>query len=190
MSSMAATLAENWRPPRLCLAEKAGVSWLAVYTSSRHEKRVAKQLSLREIENFLPLIEKQHHWSKRSTVSLELPLFPNYLFVRIAPPQRIAVLNVPGVLGIVGRGPIPSSLPDAEIDRLRQGIKLGKLEPHPYPATGERVRIKAGPMAGMEGVLLRKKNELRLVLTLDLIQRSVAVEIDAHDVEPVPTRRV
>jgi transcription antitermination factor NusG len=91
---------------------------------------------------------------------------------------------------MVGRGHIASALPDAEIESLRTGLQLRKFEPHPYLVAGERVRIKAGAMEGMEGILLRKKNELRVVLTLDLIERSVAVEVDAQDVEPVSRRRV
>ena len=187
MSSIGATITESCRPPLLRLAAQQEARWLAVYTSSRHEKRVAKQLTDRGIENFLPLVVRQHHWAKRAMVRLQLPLFPNYLFVHIAPQQRIDVFKVAGVLGIVGTG---YALPDLEIERLRAGVELGRVEPHPYLATGERVRIHAGPMAGMEGVLLRRKNELRLIVTLDLIQRSVAVEIDAEDVEPIRCRAV
>jgi len=186
----AAVLSEDIRPPILNDGTNKDASWFAVYTSSRHEKRVAKHLSERGIESFLPLYQKEHHWTKHAVVRLELPLFPNYIFARIGLRQRIAVLDVPGVLRIVGRGRVPSPVRDAEIESLRAGFKLGNAEPHPYLAAGERVRIKAGPMAGMEGILLRKKNELRFVLTLDLIQRSVAVEIDAQDVEPALGREV
>ena len=118
------------------------------------------------------------------------PLFPNYVFVHIAPPQRTSVLAVHGVLGMVGRGHVASALPDAEIASLRTGVQLRRFEPHPYLVAGERVRIKFGAMEGMEGILLRRKNGLRVVLTLDLIERSVAVEVDAEDVEPVGRRRV
>jgi transcription antitermination factor NusG len=164
--------------------------WFAVYTNSRHEKCVARHFDQRQIESFLPLYQKLHHWTKHNNVRLALPLFPNYVFVHIAPPQRTSVLAVQGVLGMVGRGHIASALPDAEIESLRTGLQLRKFEPHPYLVAGERVRIKAGAMEGMEGILLRKKNELRVVLTLDLIERSVAVEVDAQDVEPVSSRPV
>lgn len=167
----------------------SAASWFAVYTSSRHEKRVAKQFWEHGFDNFLPLVEKAHHWSKRAKVHLHLPLFPNYIFVHITPRQRTAVLAVPGVLAIVGSGHIPSPLPDSEIEILRTWVEQGRVEAHPYLSTGERVRIQAGPMAGMEGVLVRRKNELRLVLSLHLIQRSVALEIDACDVAPAPGRR-
>lgn len=162
-----------------------GAGWFAVYTNSRHEKIVAKHLAYRQIESFLPMYRKVHRWTKRSSVTLELPLFPNYVFVHIVPGQRVSVLAVPGVLGIVGRGSISSALSDAEMESLRTGLERSQAEPHPYLAAGERVRIRAGSMEGMIGVLVRKKNELRVVLTLDLIQRSVAVEVDAEDVEPV-----
>lgn len=92
---------------------------------------------------------------------------------------------MPGVLGIVGRGQISSALSNAEIESLRPVLERNKFEPYPYLVAGERVRIRTGSMEGMEGILVRRKNELRVVLTLDLIQRSVAVEVDAKDVEPI-----
>jgi transcription antitermination factor NusG len=175
---------EGFPPPEVHEWTTNDASWFAVYTTSRHEKCVAKHFSEREIENFLPLYQREHHWKKRSCVRLELPLFPNYVFVHIAPPQRVPVLGVPGVLGIVG-GLVPAALPDAEIEALRAGLAPGRFEPHPYLVEGERVRIAAGAMAGMEGFLVRRKNDLRVVLTVDLIRRSVAVEMDAENVEPV-----
>jgi transcription antitermination factor NusG len=115
---------------------------------------------------------------------LELPLFPTYVFVRIARQARGAVLFMPGVLSIVGSSREPWPLPDFEIEALRLGLHERKIEPHPYLTVGERVRIKAGLMAGVEGVLVRKKNDFRVVLSLDAIMRSVAVEVDADDIEP------
>jgi transcription antitermination factor NusG len=162
--------------------------WFAVYTRSRHEKMVAKQCAQRRIECFLPLYRKVHHWIKQSRVTLELPLFRNYVFVHIPPQCRVPVLAMPGVLGLVGRGHISSALSDAEIKSLRAGLEQNKLEPHPYLVVGERMRIRNGSMAGMKGILVRKKNELRVVVTLNLIQQSVAVEVDANDVEPVDER--
>ncbi len=159
--------------------------WFAVYTNSRHEKSVARHLAQRDIESFLPLYKKMHRWSKRSLTSLALPLFPNYVFVHIRARQRISVLAVPGVIGLVGSGHVPSLLDDEEIDALRASVMAGRCEPHPYLVAGERVQIRAGVMAGIEGILVRKKNELRVVLSLNLIQRSVAVEVDAADVEPI-----
>jgi transcription antitermination factor NusG len=162
--------------------------WFAVYTHSRHEKMAAKHFAERDIQYFLPLYRKVHRWAKRSSVTLELPLFPNYVFVCVTPRQRVAVLGVPGVLAIVGRGHIPSALPNDEIELLRTGLDRCKCEPYPHLVVGERVRIRAGSMEGMEGILIRRKNDLRVVLTLDLIQRSVAVEVNADDVEPAVCR--
>ena len=177
---------ENFRPPLVSGWPAVERSWFAVYTSSRHEKCVARHFDDREIEFLLPLYARVHQWAKRPNVRTELPLFPNYIFAHISPFQRVAVLEVPGVIAIVGRGNMPSALPDHEIECLRAGVETCRCKPHPYLAAGERVRIRYGSMAGMEGILVRQKNELRVVLTLDLIQRSVAVEIDVEDVEPIP----
>lgn len=100
------------------------------------------------------------------------------------PRERVRILEVPGVLSLVGFGRTLAPLPDFEIEALRAGLGRRKIEPHPYLVIGERVRIKAGPMAGMEGVLIRKKNNFRVVLALDVIMQCVAVEVDAADLEP------
>lgn len=188
MHQTGVALAKNALPPVLDHVEGNDARWFAVYTNSRHEKYVARHFDERQIENFLPLYQKLHHWKKRNSVLLQLPLFPNYVFVHTRPQQRTSVLAVPGVLGMVGHGHVASALPEAEIESLRTGLEARKFEPHPYLIAGERVRIIAGSMEGMEGIVLRKKNEMRVVLTLDLIKRSVAVEVDAHDVEPVISR--
>jgi transcription antitermination factor NusG len=163
--------------------------WFAVYTSSRHEKWVTTNLMQRQIESFLPLYEKVHHWSKRTPVRLKLPLFPNYVFVHTPPQGRISVLAVPGVIAIVGRGNVPSPLPDHEIEMLRSSLEQGRFEPHPYLGAGERVRIRSGALEGIEGIVVRRKNEVRVVLTLELIQRSVAIEVDTDCLEPVLRHR-
>ena len=162
--------------------------WFAAYTNSHHEKRVALHLAERQVESFLPLYATLHHWRNRCKMSLELPLFPNYVFVRLDPRERVRVLEVPGVLSLVGFGGILAPLPEFEIEALRAGLQQRRIEPHPYLVIGERVRIKAGPMSGMEGVLVRKKNNFRVVLSLDLILQSVAVEVDAGDLEPAPAK--
>jgi transcription antitermination factor NusG len=159
--------------------------WFAVFTKSHHEKKVSHQLKQQDIENFLPLYSQVHQWTNRRRVTVELPLFPNYIFVRIDRIERGRVLRLPGVLSIVGRGYEPAPLPDFEIESLRSGLHLRKFEPHPGLVVGTRVRIKMGALEGMEGVLLRNKNNLRVVLTVALINRGVAIEVDADDVEPV-----
>jgi transcription antitermination factor NusG len=165
--------------------------WFALYTTPCHEKRVADHLSYREIEVFLPLYRTVHRWRNRCLRQLECPLFPSYLFVRLPWLQRWRALAVPGVLSMVGSERKPSPLPEFEIESLRTGLHLRSFEPYPYLVVGEKARIKSGALAGMEGVLLRKKSSCRVVITLDLIRQSVAVEVDAADVEPVgPVRPV
>jgi transcription antitermination factor NusG len=166
-------------------AKDSPLQWFAAYTTPRHEKHISHELEERNIETFLPLYRTLRQWKKRAPVTLELPLFPCYLFVRISRSARGTVLGLPGILSIVGSPKEPWPLPQLEIEALRLSAERGKAEPHPYLKLGERVRIKTGSMAGVEGILVRKKNEFRVVLTLEAIMRSVAVEVDANDLEPV-----
>ncbi len=181
MENMQLTNLAQVSPP--CVSEITSERrWYAAYTRANHEKRVSGQLVLRSIESFLPLYRKVSRWKDRR-VSLELPLFPGYVFVRIALEEKLRVLQVPGVAHLVGfRQPTPI---DAEqMQALRSGLN-GSLhaEPWPYLTIGRRVRIKAGPFRGLDGVLARKKTGFRFVLSLELIQRSIAVEVDAVDIE-------
>jgi len=159
--------------------------WFAVYTVPRHEKHVSEMLTERRIETLLPLYRATRQWKKSSPVVLDLPLFPTYVFVRCRPQDRGSVLGTPGVISIVGSPREPWPLSDLEIDVLRCGLAERKAEPHPYLAVGERVRIKTGVMTGVEGVLIRKKSDLRVVLNLDTIMRSVAIEVDSQDIDPL-----
>ena len=159
--------------------------WFAVYTVHRHEKRVAELLLDREIETVLPLYKVGRQYKKRVPVVVELPLFPCYLFVKISREARGRVLGVPGVVSIVGSPSEPWPLRSSEIEALRLGSTMGVVAPHPYLKIGEKIRIKNGPMSGMEGILTRKKNELRFVLTLEVIMRSVVVEVQADDIEVI-----
>lgn len=166
--------------------EISAPGWFAVYTLPRHEKRVAQYLIQREIEHYLPLYHPRRRWSDGSIVTLDLPLFPSYLFVRTGRNARVQVLRVPGVLAFVcGTGHQPTPLPEAEIAALRSGLSARHAEPHPLLTVGQRARIRSGALAGMEGVVVRKKNNLRVVLTLDLLQQSVAVEVDGEELERV-----
>jgi transcription antitermination factor NusG len=159
--------------------------WYAVQTCANHEKRVRQQLDLRVVETYLPVYESVRHWKDRR-VRLELPLFPGYLFVRLALCDRLQVLRTPSVVRIVEFGGKAVALPDQEIETLRRGLtpELG-VEPYPYLKVGRRVLVKAGPLQGLEGILVRKKNRSRFVISLDLIMRSVAVEIDVTELEPI-----
>lgn len=169
-------------------APRPSTQWFAVYTTHRHEKRVSALLLDREIETVLPLYKVGRQWKNRAPVVLEVPLFPCYLFVNISREARGSVLGVPGVLSIVGSPSEPWPLRSSEIEALRLGTKMGVVEPHPYLKIGEKVRITNGPMSGMEGILTRKKNGLRFVLTLEAIMRSVVVEVDANDIEVIDGR--
>jgi transcription antitermination factor NusG len=158
--------------------------WFAVYTVPRHEKRVALHFQLRQIEHYLPLYQEQRNWKNGLRQIVQFPLFPNYLFVQITRESRVPVLAIPGVISLIGDGKELSSISDSYMQALRESLVQSKAEPHCYLVNGEKVRIKAGAMAGMEGVLVRKKNGFRVVVTLELIKRSVAVEVDIADVEP------
>lgn len=159
-------------------------NWFAVYTSPRHEKRVGQYFLQKEIEHYVPLYQARRKWRDGSKVTVDLPLFPGYVFVRIDRSERVRVLQVPGVLSIVGgTGRQPASMPDAEIDALRAGLSLRHAEPHPLLTVGQRARIRSGALAGMVGIVVRQKNSLRVVLTMDLIQQSVAVEVDGSELE-------
>ena len=158
--------------------------WYAAYTWANHEKRVRDQLEQRSVESFLPLYVTSRRWKDRS-MRLQMPLFPGYVFVRMALVDRLRVLQVPSVVHLVGFNGHLSPLPDEEIEGLKKGLGGGvRAEPHPFLTVGRRVRIKSGPLEGREGILLRRRGVLRVVLSIDLIMRSIAADVDAADVEP------
>jgi len=166
-------------------APLAGARWYAAYTAPCREKRVLEHLAMRQIESFLPLYRLPRTWKNGCRVELERPLFPGYVFVRIGGTERVRVLEVPSVLSIVSRGRVPEPLQDDAIETLRASLHLRKVEPHPYLVVGERVSIFAGPFAGLSGIVLRQKGSLRVVITLQLIVQSVAVEVNIEDLEMV-----
>ena len=161
------------------------LKWYAAYTSANHEKRVREQLELRCVPSFLPLYKTVRRWKDRR-VRLNLPLFPGYIFVRIAPVDRLRVLQIPSVVRLVGFNGRPSPLSDEEIEGLKNGLACDvKAEPHPFLTAGRRVRIRAGPLEGREGILIRRKGSFRVVLSIELIQRSIVVDVDVADVQPL-----
>lgn len=165
-------------------------SWFALYTRHRHEKSVAQWISGKGIEVFLPLYKAAHRWKDR-TKDLYLPLFPNYVFVQAVPNQRGAVLSTPGVYDFVRLGGLSVPIPTDEIEAIRQAVEHSlNAEPHPFLKSGDRVRVKSGPLAGLEGILVRKKNFYRLVLSVELLVKSIAVEVDVADVERVSAGNV
>jgi transcription termination/antitermination protein NusG len=158
--------------------------WYAAHVCSRHEKQVARQLEERHVSCFLPVYRSVRRWKDRRK-ELDLVLFPGYVFVHLDLKERLRVLQVPSVVRFVSFNGYPAPLPDAEIESLIDGLAKGvRAEPHPYLKVGNRVRVKYGPLAGTQGVLVRRKDKFRLVLSIDLIMRSVAVEVDEADVEP------
>lgn len=157
--------------------------WYAAYTCANHERRVREQLEQRSVEAFLPVYETVRRWKDRQK-RLQLPLFPGYVFVRMALVDRLQVLQIPGVAKLVGFSGTPTALPEGEIEALRTSLASGvRAEPHPFLTAGRRVRVQAGPLAGLQGVLVRKKNRVRFVVSVELIMRSVAVEVDEADLE-------
>ena len=170
-------------PAIMCGADHRG--WYAVYTAPQHEKSALKHLELREIESFLPTYETFRNWKNRQRVKLILPLFPAYLFVHICSSERAKVLQSPGVLQIVGNRRESVPLPDSEVEFLRSGSCRDRIEPYCDLVIGEKVRIRSGVMQGLHGTLVRKSNNLRFVLTLELINQHAAVQVDAEDLESI-----
>jgi transcription antitermination factor NusG len=163
--------------------ESCELFWYAAYTRANQEKRVAEHLLGRSVEYYLPLYPSMRRWKDRK-VQLQLPLFPGYVFVRIGLRDRLQVLQIPGVAKLVGFNGTPTVLPQDEIEALRTSLAgSGRAEPHPYLTVGRRVTVKAGPLMGLHGILVKRKNRSRLVVSVDLIQRAVAVEIEEADIE-------
>jgi transcription antitermination factor NusG len=158
-------------------------NWYALYTCPRHEKYVAEQIGLRSFPCFLPLYRSLRRWKDRRK-ELELALFPGYVFVQMALENKLQVLELPGVVRLVSFNGQPAVVPADEIEVLRDRLSDARsIEPHPYLRAGRRVRVRCGAMAGLEGIIVRRKDRCRLVFSIDLIMRSVAVEVDEADVE-------
>ncbi len=188
--SMATTHALEPRDGSSLPADCLRPCWYAACTCANHEKSVAEQLSVRSVEHFLPLHESVRQWKDRR-MHLHLPLFPGYVFVRLALRDRLQVLQIPSVARLVSFNGTPTVLPEAEIEGLKTALERGlQAAPHPYLKAGKRVRITTGPLEGLEGIVIRKKNSLRFVISLDLIQRSIRLDIEASSIEPACDRQV
>ncbi len=161
------------------------IHWYAFTTQPRHEKVVARQLESRSIESFVPLLTTQSRRKDRRAV-LDQPLFPGYVFTRIDPKDRAHVLKIPSVVRMLAFNGTPAAIEDDEIDAVRRCLTCGENpEPHPFPETGDLVRVKSGPLQGLQGVVTRCKNGLRIVVSIQLIHKSIATEVNAHILEPV-----
>jgi transcription antitermination factor NusG len=162
--------------------------WWALYTRHQHEKVVADMLAAKDFEVFLPLYDSVRRWKDRRKV-ISLPLFPCYVFVRGGVGRRLEVVSTPGIHMVLTHGERVATIPEDEIQAIRRTVEGNfRVEPHPFLKCGERVRVTRGPLQGVEGILIRKKNLYRLVLSVDMLAQSVGVEIDASDVEPAAPR--
>ena len=157
--------------------------WYAVHTSAQREKKVSEYLLRAGVEQFLPVYESRRRWKDR-VVMIEIPLFTGYVFVRIPLLEKLRVLNAPGVARFVCQNGKPATIPEEDIARVKSGMVKGAI-PHPYLTVGRRVAVTRGPLAGTSGILVRKKNNLRLVVSIDSIARAMAVEISEADVQPI-----
>jgi transcription antitermination factor NusG len=178
MIETALPLASNQQP------ELHTSPWHVAYVVTRHEKAVAEELHRRSVECFLPLYNAVHYWNKRRA-QVELPLFPSYVFVRMDSHARLRVLQVPSVVHLVTFNGQPASVPEEDIEALRTAVNLRRAQPHPYFSVGDRVRIKAGPLKGLQGILVKQKSSSRMIVTVDFICQAVSVELEPNDLEGV-----
>lgn len=163
--------------------------WFVLFVRSNQEKKLAERLEQSEVEHFLPCCRSVRQWKDRR-VTLQMPLFPGYLFVRLPFLDRAKVLTMPNVVSLVGGRNSPSVVSEEEINWIKRGVEHGNAMPHASIAAGQRVRIIAGALAGMEGVLMRHQNNTRVAICLDSISRSFVVEVDLAAIEPLETRPV
>lgn len=163
------------------------VSWFAIQTFPRHEKQIASQLTLKGVDNYLPIVPKVHQWSDRRK-KVDLPLFPCYAFVHIfpSPEQRVQVLRIPGVIQFLGGGGQGLPIPDRQIEDIRT-LLISKiaLDPYPFLKVGQRVRISGGSLDGIEGILVRRNGSSRLVISVDSLERSLSLSVEGFEVEAV-----
>ncbi len=165
-------------------------AWYALYTRHQHEKAAAQILSKKGFEIFLPLYAVVHRWKDRSK-RLSLPLFPCYIFLHGGLERWLDITTTPGIHTLVRNGGRAAVIPQAEIEAIRQLIERSlHVEPHPFLTCGAWVRVRSGPLSGIEGILVRKKNLFRLVLSVEMLGRSAAVEVDASIVERVARHNV
>ncbi len=165
--------------------------WFAVRVRSNYERVAAMHLEERGFEEFTPSYKSEQRWSDRKK-EVERFLFPGYVFCRLDPQNRLPVLTTPGVVSLLGFGKIPTPIPDHEIERIRTMVQSGLLvTPWPFLELGQTVLIERGPLAGVEGILEEVKGRCRIIVSVNLLRRSVSAEVDRNWVRPVkPCRRV
>ncbi len=178
MSAVLASVPASWQEPR----------WYVLSVRCNQEKRVTEHLRGRDVEHYLPCYSSLRTWKDRR-VTLQMPLFPGYVFVRLPLLERMKVVTVPNIVSLVGSRHGPAEISPEEIDSIRRGVEHARAEPHPYLREGQRVAIVSGVMAGMEGVLLRRQNGARVVVCLDSISRAFVVEVDTALLRPLVLSR-
>ena len=167
--------------------QAASERWFAVHTYARHEKVVAQEVREQGLTSFLPIVKQVRQWSDRRKV-VELPLFGCYVFVKLVPnhSERLRVLQLNGVLSFVGTHGVGIAIPDEQIETIRTLVEEDlPVCSHPFLKIGQRVRIRNGALSGVEGILVSRSGESKLVISLDAIQRSLSVSIQGYDLEPV-----
>jgi transcription antitermination factor NusG len=171
------------------LAASAIARWFAVYTYPRHEKAVAEQLKFKDVEVFLPTFTIVNRWKDRR-VAITNPVFPGYLFARIQLNERITIISTPSVIRILSHNGVPAPVSDQEIEAVRLCLTAGgSVERHPFLQAGERVRVRSGAFEGVEGIVVRRKNQCKLVVSIGAIHQSVALEIEADELERIKPSR-
>jgi transcription antitermination factor NusG len=179
---------QSWEFPSAATNVGTGIeNWYAVQTRARHERVVAHRLCERGVTTFLPTFTEVHRWSDRRK-TVELPLFSCYVFVKMMPSneERLRVLRVDSVLGFVGTRGLGTPIPDEQIGAVRTLVEEQlPCCSHPFLKIGQRVRIRGGALDGLEGILLSRNGDRTLIISVDAIQRSLAVRVEGYDVEPV-----
>ncbi len=159
--------------------------WFALQVNSKREALISASLRMKGYEEFFPQYSDKRR-SASGVREVSLPLFPGYVFCRLDLDQRILpVLTTPGVIGMVGIGKTPIAVDDAEIEAIKTAVEFGQIEPYPRLAVGQTVEMTNGPLAGCEGIVVKVRNSWRLVISVTLLQRSIAVEIDRDWARPV-----
>jgi transcriptional antiterminator NusG len=178
---------QSWQSDTVLPVTTGDETWYALHTRPRHEKLVVQRLEERGVKTFLPIVTEVHKWSDRKK-QVQLPLFSCYVFAKFVPQrvERLNVLRVGGVLGLVGSGGEGTPIPDGQIDAVRTLID-GPIpwSSHPFLKIGQRVRIRGGALEGLEGVLVARSGNQTLVISIDAIQRSLAVRVEGYQVEAV-----
>ncbi len=165
-------------------ASDAQVRWYALTTRPQHERKAVQALDIKGFQTFLPLYRTRRQWSDRRKI-LDLPLFPGYVFCRFTPEERLRVLTSPNITSVVGVGKRPCPLPDEEVQAIQAMVASGlPLEPWHFLTAGQRVRIQGGALDGLTGIVALEKNSLRVVVNVELLRRSVAVEISRERLAP------